>query len=113
AKGRARSVRAKGGAKRRAARRKPLLVSAARAWQPRRPLCSPARPFEVELAAGRTYAWCACGHSKKQPFCDGAHRRAARGAAPLRFEAAATGRVKLCGCKRTRSPPFCDGSHAR
>jgi CDGSH iron-sulfur domain-containing protein 3 len=32
-------------------------------------------PFAVELRAGRTYAWCACGRSARQPFCDGSHSR--------------------------------------
>jgi CDGSH-type Zn-finger protein len=29
-------------------------------------------PFVLEMKPGR-YAWCACGNSKKQPFCDGSH----------------------------------------
>ncbi|XP_064380759.1 CDGSH iron-sulfur domain-containing protein 3, mitochondrial [Dromaius novaehollandiae] len=77
------------------------------------PVAAAEEPFAVELKAGRTYAWCACGHSKKQPFCDGAHKRAAPGVTPLRFTPDADGRARLCGCKRTRSPPFCDGSHRR
>ena len=32
-------------------------------------------PFAVELEAGKTYYWCACGASKHQPFCDGVHDR--------------------------------------
>ncbi|XP_067168296.1 CDGSH iron-sulfur domain-containing protein 3, mitochondrial [Apteryx mantelli] len=70
-------------------------------------------PFQVELKAGKTYAWCACGHSKKQPFCDGSHKQAAPGIAPLRFTLDAAESARLCGCKRTRSPPYCDGSHER
>ena len=31
-------------------------------------------PFAVELEAGKTYYWCACGASKHQPFCDGSHK---------------------------------------
>jgi CDGSH-type Zn-finger protein len=23
--------------------------------------------------AGKTYCWCSCGKSAKQPFCDGSH----------------------------------------
>ncbi len=30
-------------------------------------------PFVMELEPG-TYAWCACGHSSKQPYCDGSHK---------------------------------------
>ncbi|XP_061217012.1 CDGSH iron-sulfur domain-containing protein 3, mitochondrial [Neopsephotus bourkii] len=68
-------------------------------------------PFAVELKAGRTYAWCSCGHSKRQPFCDGAHKTAAPGLSPLRFTPEEDARVRLCGCKRTRTPPYCDGTH--
>ncbi|XP_062485783.1 CDGSH iron-sulfur domain-containing protein 3, mitochondrial [Pezoporus occidentalis] len=68
-------------------------------------------PFAVELKAGRTYAWCSCGHSKRQPFCDGAHKTAAPGLSPLRFTPEEDARVWLCGCKRTRTPPYCDGTH--
>ncbi|MDH3663506.1 MAG: CDGSH iron-sulfur domain-containing protein, partial [Alphaproteobacteria bacterium] len=31
-------------------------------------------PYAVELEAGKTYAWCRCGRSQKQPFCDGSHK---------------------------------------
>ncbi|NWR79641.1 CISD3 protein, partial [Centropus unirufus] len=62
-------------------------------------------PFPVQLRAGKLYAWCACGHSQRQPFCDGAHRKAAPGVSPLRFTPQEDGPALLCGCKRTRSPP--------
>ncbi|XP_068068115.1 CDGSH iron-sulfur domain-containing protein 3, mitochondrial [Anomalospiza imberbis] len=75
------------------------------------PVIAAKEPFPVELQAGKTYSWCACGHSKRQPFCDGAHRREAPGLSPLRFSPARAGPALLCGCKRTRSPPYCDGSH--
>jgi len=31
-------------------------------------------PKGVTLEAGKSYAWCACGLSANQPFCDGAHK---------------------------------------
>ena len=31
-------------------------------------------PMPVKVEAGKTYFWCACGKSRKQPFCDGAHK---------------------------------------
>ncbi|NXL66918.1 CISD3 protein, partial [Chordeiles acutipennis] len=68
-------------------------------------------PFPVELKAGKKYGWCACGHSKNQPFCDGAHKKAAPGISPVRFTAEEDKVAWLCGCKRTRSPPYCDGTH--
>ncbi|MFV2057743.1 MAG: CDGSH iron-sulfur domain-containing protein, partial [Thiohalomonadales bacterium] len=30
-------------------------------------------PYETDVEHGETYYWCACGKSKKQPFCDGSH----------------------------------------
>lgn len=66
-------------------------------------------PYEVDVEAGRRYAWCACGHSKSQPLCDGSH--AGTGMLPMVFEAEKTETVYFCGCKQTKTPPFCDGTH--
>ncbi|XP_069732989.1 CDGSH iron-sulfur domain-containing protein 3, mitochondrial [Phaenicophaeus curvirostris] len=78
---------------------------------PPKPVIAAKEPFPVELRAGKLYAWCACGHSKRQPFCDGAHKKAAPGISPLRFTPEEDKTAWLCGCKHTRSPPYCDGSH--
>jgi len=69
------------------------------------------KPYLVTLKkAGRKYAWCACGRSKTQPFCDGSH--AGTGIEPVVFRAQEDGEeVLLCGCKQTRNAPFCDGTH--
>jgi CDGSH-type Zn-finger protein len=66
-------------------------------------------PYPVELEEGRTYAWCRCGRSAKQPFCDGSHKET--GIEPLVFKAERSEMVMLCGCKGTDDEPFCDGSH--
>lgn len=66
-------------------------------------------PYPVELEEGRTYAWCRCGRSAKQPFCDGSHK--GTGLEPLLFKAERSEMVMLCGCKGTDDEPFCDGSH--
>ena len=66
-------------------------------------------PFEVELRAGKKYAWCACGRSEKQPFCDGSH--SGTSFLPVVFTAETTETAYLCGCKYTASEPFCDGMH--
>ncbi|CAL1602238.1 unnamed protein product [Knipowitschia caucasica] len=68
-------------------------------------------PFRVKLKSGKRYAWCACGHSKKQPFCDGTHRAKAPSIEPLRFTPEKDRTVLLCACKQTKNGPYCDGSH--
>ena len=32
-------------------------------------------PIEFEVEKGKSYAWCVCGKSNKQPFCDGSHEK--------------------------------------
>lgn len=66
-------------------------------------------PYGVDLEAGKSYAWCACGLSSTQPFCDGSHK--VTDLTPVVFKAEKTGEVWLCGCKHTKSKPNCDGTH--
>jgi CDGSH-type Zn-finger protein len=66
-------------------------------------------PYVKDEKAGK-FAWCACGESKNQPYCDGSHK-AAGVFRSLKVELAEDQRVKWCGCKHTKNPPFCDGSH--
>ncbi|MBT6163901.1 MAG: CDGSH iron-sulfur domain-containing protein [Crocinitomicaceae bacterium] len=63
------------------------------------------------LTSGTTYAWCSCGQSDNQPWCNGAHRGSEK--QPVVFKAESEKPVALCSCKKTKNPPFCDGSHAR
>ena len=28
----------------------------------------------VDVVEGKSYYWCSCGKSSKQPFCDGSHK---------------------------------------
>ncbi|XP_029912020.1 CDGSH iron-sulfur domain-containing protein 3, mitochondrial [Myripristis murdjan] len=78
---------------------------------PAEPVIPSKKPFRVELTAGKRYSWCTCGHSRKQPFCDGAHKTKAQGLSPLRFVPDKDATVWLCGCKYTSNPPYCDGTH--
>ena len=74
------------------------------------PVVARPKPCLVDLKGGRTYFWCACGRSARQPFCDGSHD--GTGFQPLKFTASPEGEeALLCGCKHTRTPPFCDGAH--
>ena len=68
-------------------------------------------PYKVELEEGKKYAWCACGLSKKQPYCDGSHKEV--GMKPVLFEAEKSGDHWLCGCKATANQPMCDGTHKK
>ena len=43
------------------------------------------RPIPIEVEAGKSYWWCACGRSKSQPFCDGSHKVTAF--RPIEFKA--------------------------
>lgn len=73
------------------------------------PVAAQLSPFLVELTEGRTYSWCRCGMSSRQPFCDGSHK--GTGIEPLLFTAPRSEAVNLCGCKQTCDEPYCDGSH--
>ena len=70
------------------------------------------QPYKVKVEKGKTYFWCACGLSKKQPFCDGAHKKEAK-LKSLKYLAEETKDVFFCGCKKSKHPPFCDGSHSK
>ena len=73
------------------------------------PVVAQDSPIEVEVTAGKTYFWCSCGKSSKQPFCDGSHKDSSF--TPLEYTAEKDGKVWLCACKQTKGQPFCDGSH--
>jgi CDGSH-type Zn-finger protein len=73
------------------------------------PVIAQKGPYQIALEKGRSYAWCTCGRSAKQPFCDGSHKGTSF--TPMRFTAEADGVQNLCGCKATDGKPFCDGSH--
>ena len=74
------------------------------------PHTNPGSPSAVDLEAGQTYAWCACGRSASHPLCDGSH--GGTDITPVVFRAEETKTVQLCGCGASTSKPFCDGSHA-
>lgn len=67
-------------------------------------------PYVMEVEPG-TYAWCACGKSDAQPYCDGSH--AGTEFTPVIEKIDEKKTVAWCGCKRTNASPFCDGSHAQ
>ena len=66
-------------------------------------------PYPVDVEDGKKYFWCACGKSKRQPFCDGSHEGTCM--TPMTWTAQATKKMFFCGCKHTRGAPLCDGAH--
>ena len=68
-------------------------------------------PLPVNAVEGKSYWWCACGRSKKQPFCDGSHKGTPF--SPIEWKAPKTEEVWFCTCKRTSTMPLCDGSHKK
>lgn len=66
-------------------------------------------PSAVEVEAGKSYWWCACGKSKRQPFCDGSHKGGPF--VPLEYKVEKSGTVWFCACKQTGRVPLCDGTH--
>lgn len=74
------------------------------------PISPQKKPYVMEVDAGR-YAWCACGKSKKQPYCDGSH--AGSGIGPMIEVIKEKKTVAWCGCKMAGKKPFCDGTHSR
>lgn len=73
------------------------------------PVVAQKSPYSAEVEAGKSYWWCACGQSRRQPFCDGSHKGSEF--TPVEYKADATKTVWFCGCKNTTSAPLCDGSH--
>ncbi len=67
-------------------------------------------PKQVELEAGKKYAYCTCGLSDSQPFCNGAHKGTAF--TPVVFTCEESKTSHLCQCKQTGNKPYCDGSHS-
>ncbi|MBI9035030.1 MAG: (4Fe-4S)-binding protein [Bacteroidales bacterium] len=74
-----------------------------------KPKIAAKEPKAIELEEGKNYAWCICGLSTNQPFCDGSHKTT--NMKPKIFKTEQTGTHYLCQCKHTKNSPYCDGSH--
>jgi hypothetical protein len=76
------------------------------------PKVAAAHPACVKVEPGKIYAWCSCGLSEKQPFCDGKHKSIeGMPFKSLKVEFEEEKEVWFCQCKHTKNPPYCDGSH--
>ena len=76
------------------------------------PVTPQKKPYKVRVEKGKTYFWCVCGLSHKQPFCDGSHKKDGKFKS-LKYLADESKEMHFCGCKMTKRQPFCDGSHSR
>ena len=68
-------------------------------------------PIGIVVEEGKSYFWCTCGKSSKQPFCDSSHKGTEF--TPLAYKAEESKKVFFCTCKQTDDQPLCDGSHNR
>ena len=75
------------------------------------PIVADNEPALVQLKGGETHAFCTCGRSEGQPFCDGSH--AGTAFTPLLFAVENDQDAALCQCKASANLPYCDGSHAQ
>ena len=75
------------------------------------PVVAQKAPYGVDVEAGKSYFWCACGKSSNQPFCDGSHE--GTDFLPMKYKAEESRKLFFCGCKATSNGPFCDGSHSK
>ena len=69
-------------------------------------------PYKVKVEKDKTYFWCSCGLSQKQPFCDGSHKREGKFSS-LKYLATKSKEIFFCGCKMSNDKPYCDGSHSK
>jgi len=60
-----------------------------------------------------TIAYCACGESEKDPYCDGSHARKNTGKQPKIVELKEDRKMAWCMCKKSEIMPSCNGSHAK
>lgn len=74
------------------------------------PVIAQKKSYAFEVEPGK-YAWCACGQSKNQPYCDGSHKGSEF--RPIVVEITEKKTVHWCGCKHSQNKPYCDGSHKK
>ena len=74
------------------------------------PVVAQKGPYVVDEQPGKKL-WCACGQSKKQPYCDGSHSGTDHFPEIVHLDAPR--QVAWCGCKQSGNKPYCDGTHTK
>ena len=69
-----------------------------------KPVSPQKEPYKVSVKKDKTYSWCTCGLSQKQPFCDGSHKKEGKFRS-IKFLVKESKDVYLCGCKMSKNPP--------
>ena len=94
--------------------KKKIELSIERKANLEKPMIQQNGPYTIKnLEDGKTYKYCTCGLSKKDPFCDGSHKGTKF--KPILFKPKpGQSRHLICGCRRNsaRATVFCDGSHS-
>jgi len=72
-------------------------------------VCTKKAPYVIEAEEGKTYYYCTCGLSEKQPFCDGKHKGS--DFSPIAHTAEKAGNIYFCGCRVSKKGALCDGAH--
>ncbi len=73
-----------------------------------KPIIVQKKSLKLEMESG-TYLWCACGASKKQPFCDGSHKGTS-----FRPEKVVITEKQIfpwCMCRHSEKGARCDSKH--
>ena len=73
------------------------------------PKCPQKKPYVISCEI-KKYAWCSCGKSSDQPFCDGSHKGTEF--VPIIMDNEKEGNIAWCGCKKSKKGAFCDGTHS-
>lgn len=74
-----------------------LIVGIYRYQEMNTPTVAQKAPYMIDVEQGKTYYWCRCGLSQKQPLCDGSHK--GTDFAPLAYVAMWNKTIAMCGCK--------------
>ena len=61
-------------------------------------------PIAVDVEKDKSYYWCSCGKSSKQPFCDGSHQGSEF--TPLAYKAEETKKVFFCALNKLTTSLF-------